>query len=160
MVISRRKFLMAGSAVALAAGFPLKNALTSAQQQNIASPSPRQNSAKEGTGALSKTRAAGLATFTKVVFMAQVNTTFRLQTKLAKPVDMRLIEVKDTGPIPDQQKSGKECFSLVFRGQPGLRQNTYMIEHAALGKFALLLVPVGQDRKGSYYEAVVNRLNS
>jgi uncharacterized protein DUF6916 len=161
MAISRRKFLMAGSAVALAAGFPLKNALTSAKQQTIdAPPSSQQNSAKGGAGTLSNARAGGLATFTKATFAAQVNTTFRIQSKPAKPADVRLIEVKDVGPIPDQRLSGKECFSLVFRGQPGLRQSTYMIEHAALGKFALLLVPIGQDRKGSYYEAVINRLNS
>jgi hypothetical protein len=157
MFISRRKFIMAGSAVALAAGFPLKYAMTSAKQRR--SDSPPDGTAKEGAKSSTEKRKATLVDFTKATFAAQVNTTFRIQSKTAKPVDVKLIEVKDVGPIPDQRKSGKECFSLLFTGQPLLRQDTYTIDHAELGKFALLLVPVGKDKKGSYYEAVINRLN-
>ena len=160
MSISRRKFLQAGSAIALAAGFPLKTAMTSAQQRPItATAPPPQSSAKGDTRTTPDKRFANLANYTKATFAAQLNSMFRIQSKLAKPVEVKLIEVKDTGPIPDQQ-SGKECFSLLFIGQPRLRQDTYTIDHAALGKFALLLVPVGKDKKGSYYEAVINRLNS
>src|ERR1043165_6739212 len=130
MVISRRKFLMAGSAVALAAGFPLKNALTSARpQHNASTPSSPQISAKGGATALSTVRKGDLSSYTKAIFTAQVNSTFRLQSKSAKPVNVRLIEVRDIGPIPDQKSSGRECFSLVFSGQAGLQQSTYMIEH-------------------------------
>jgi hypothetical protein len=160
--MSRRKFILAGSAVALAAGFPLKNALTSAKQRNLGStpPSSTQISAKEGTRTLSTVRAGDLSSFTKATFTAQVKSTFRVQSKPAKPVELSLVEVKDVGPIPDQRVPGKECFSLRFRGQAGLRQSTYTVEHAALGKFALLLVPAGRDKKGTNYEAVINRLNS
>jgi len=156
-MISRRKFIMAGSAVALAAGFPLKNALTSAKQQT--SDSPPQSTTKETAKTSTDKRKATLMDFTKATFAAQLNTTFRIQSKIAKPVDVKLIEVKDVGPIPDQRKSGKECFSLLFAGQPRMRQDTYTIDHAELGRFTLLLVPVGKDKKGSYYEAVINRLN-
>lgn len=158
MFISRRKFIMAGSAVALAAGFPLKNAMTSANQRSSDSPPP-QSTAKEAAKTSTEKRKATLVDFTKATFAAQVNTTFRIQSKTAKPTDVKLIEVKSVGPIPDQQRSGRECFSLLFTGQPRLRQDTYTIDHAELGKFALLLVPVGKDKKGSYYEAVINRLN-
>ena len=159
MSISRRKFLQAGSAIALAAGFPLKTAMTSAQQRPIAAALTAQSSAKGDTSATPNKRSANLANYTKATFAAQINSMFRIQSKQAKPVEVKLIEVKDTGPIPDQQ-SGRECFSLLFIGQPRLRQDTYAIDHAALGKFTLLLVPVGKDKKGSYYEAVINRLNS
>jgi hypothetical protein len=149
---------MAGSAVALAAGFPLKAAMTSAKQQR--SDSLPQSSAKEGAAkSPTEKRQLTLADYTKATFAAQLNTTFRIQPNMAKPVDLRLIEVKDVGPIPDQRKPGKECFALLFTGQPHLRQDTYTFDHAELGKFALLLVPVGKDKKGSYYEAVINRLN-
>ncbi len=161
MFISRRKFLQAGSAIALAASFPLKNALTSAKQPPAATASPEKNSAKGDTKTSTATaRPGGLESYTKATFTAQINSMFRIQSKQEKPAQVKLIEVKDVGPIPDQQASGKECFSLLFTGQPRLRQATYSIDHAALGKFSLLLVPVGKDKKGSYYEAVINRLNS
>ena len=34
----------------------------------------------------------------------------------------------------------------------------YDLQHPSLGKFALLLVPIGKDAQGLYYEAVFNRL--
>jgi len=157
MFISRRKFIMAGSAVALAAGFPLKSAMTSAEQQR--SDSPPLTTSKEAAKTSTEKRQATLVDFTKATFAAQVNTMFRIQSKTLKPADVKLIEVKDIGPTPDQRKSGKECFSLLFTGQPRLRQDTYTIDHKELGKFALLLVPVGKDKKAAYYEAVINRLN-
>lgn len=158
MFISRRKFLMAGSAVALAAGFPLKAAMTSAKQRR--SDSPPESAAKGGIKtATTAKRPTTLADYTKATFAALVNSTFRIQSKTVKPVNVKLIEVKDIGPIPDQPRSGKECFALLFSGQPRLGQDTYTIEHAELGKFSLLLVPVGKDKKGAYYEAVINRLN-
>jgi hypothetical protein len=157
MFISRRKFIMAGSAVALAAGFPLKTAMTSAKERR--SDSPPESTAKEAAKTSTEKRKATLVDFTKATFAAQLNTTFRIQSKKAKPVDLRLVEVKDVGPIPDRQRPSKECFSLLFTGQPRLRQDTYAIDHAELGKFALLLVPVSKDKKISYYEAVINRLN-
>lgn len=158
MFISRRKFIMAGSAVALAAGFPLKNAMTSASQRTSDTTTPN-GTAKEAAKSSTDKRQAGLADYTKATFAAHINSTFRIQARTAKPVDVKLIEVKTVGPIPDQAKSGKECFALLFSGQPRLRQDIYTIEHAELGKFGLLLVPVGKDKKGSYYEAVINRLN-
>jgi hypothetical protein len=54
----------------------------------------------------------------------------------------------------------KEAFSLVFRSeQTELKQNTYVIEHARLGKFSFLLVPARrEDKDRNYYIATVNRL--
>jgi len=54
----------------------------------------------------------------------------------------------------------KECFSLIFKGSPAtsLRQNSYRVEHDSLGKFRMLVVPVGNSKQ-NLYEAVFNRLN-
>jgi hypothetical protein len=49
---------------------------------------------------------------------------------------------------------------LKFRGAETLRQNTYRIEHEVLGRFELFLVPAGKNKKGVYYQAVINRLNA
>jgi hypothetical protein len=161
MFISRRKFLKAGSVIALAAGFPLKSALTSGKQPPTpTTASPEQTATRGETKTSTTARPAGLANYSKATFMAQINSVFLIQAKKEKPVQVKLIEVNDVGPIPDRQNPGRECFSLVFSGQPRLRQDTYTINHAALGKFSLLIVPVGKNKKGAYYEAVINRLNS
>ena len=49
-----------------------------------------------------------------------------------------------------------EPFALLFRGpaEQALRQDTYEVEHPALGRFLLFIVPVGFDEAGRYYEAV------
>lgn len=79
-------------------------------------------------------------------------------------VPLQLIEVR---PQPEFQPRlfGGEVdaharipFSLLFRAESDLRllQDTYPMRHAVLGEFTMFLVPVGQDRRGSYYEAVFN----
>jgi len=56
--------------------------------------------------------------------------------------------------LPETVRS--ESFALTFRGpvQPALPQDTYEFDHPALGRFALLIVPIGIDAEGRYYEAV------
>jgi uncharacterized protein DUF6916 len=44
-------------------------------------------------------------------------------------------------------------FSLVFRGQAGLAQGTYRLEHAELGELDLFLVPIGPEDGSMRYEA-------
>jgi hypothetical protein len=58
------------------------------------------------------------------------------------------------------ETASQDAFSLVFRGTRSvpLPQDTYRVKHAALGTFALLLVPVGRARV--HHEAVFNRLRS
>jgi hypothetical protein len=57
------------------------------------------------------------------------------------------------GVGPDGQE--RQQFSLWFRGplEPLLRQATYDVEHAELGRLALFLVPLGRDDGGTRYEA-------
>ena len=51
---------------------------------------------------------------------------------------------------------------MVFRGPHDLplKQDTYMVEHKAIGAYPLLIVPVYYDGDGLHYEAVFNRLQT
>jgi hypothetical protein len=54
-----------------------------------------------------------------------------------------------------------DAFLLVFRGplRPRLPQGTHLMEHGALGRSTLLLVPGSMSRTGAEYTATVNRLH-
>ena len=49
-------------------------------------------------------------------------------------------------------------FSIIFReaGRAYLPQRTYTLEHAALGRLDLFLVPIGPDAVGMRYQAIFN----
>ena len=48
-------------------------------------------------------------------------------------------------------------FSLVFSGPAGLEQRIHELDHPALGRLALFLVPIGPGTDGApRYEAVFN----
>ena len=89
-------------------------------------------------------------------FTRQVNTEFRIESDTGR-VSVKLIEA--TASTPDQSLA-QDCFSVIFHGpaERPLEQGTYPMEHAALGRFALFVVPVGRDEQGYYYQAVFNRL--
>jgi hypothetical protein len=163
MAISRRKFLRAGTMVAIAAGIPIKTGslLTERQRTNGAPQSNSPNAVRTTPTAKADTgvKPDGLSSYTKATFAAYLNSSFLIKSQRTRAVEVKLIEVNDAGPVPDRRVEGKECFSLIFRGPQRLQQDVYTIEHAALGKFSLLLVPVGKDHKVSYYEALINRLN-
>jgi hypothetical protein len=139
--------------VALAAGIPLQTLLTVSGQQSGGS-----HSSAKGFPIPADVQSDPIFNYTKATFAAHINSTFQIKTKRTKAVDVTLVDVRDSGPVPDQLSAGRECFSLVFRTHQKLQQDTYSIEHGALGSFALLLVPIGKDKKGSYYEAIINRL--
>src|SRR2546422_567404 len=136
MATSRRDFLKKGTLVALAAGVPA-------------------SLAEKVAGKASLTPAGfGL---TKAAFEAQLNTEFLIG---ASRVAVKLVDVTDLDAR--KKRSGKEGFSLLFRGDPStpLRQDTYLIEHKSLGMFSFLIVPVMRKKKtAQYYEAVINRLH-
>jgi hypothetical protein len=92
-------------------------------------------------------------------FAASLNTKFRILTRGFRGIVLTLAEVKDVGPVPDQQSPDKECFSLLFRSANALRQNTYKLTHDTLGTFDLFLVPLPKDRLGRRFVATINRLN-
>jgi hypothetical protein len=139
MTRSRRTFLKAGLVAATVfAVTPVKNAFTRAMFD-------------DGPPVLDDP----LAGFSKSAFASYVNSIFQIQATEGS-VDVSLVRVDDL-PAP----TGGECFSLVFRGgSEPLKQDTYAIEHSALGNFQLLLVPGGTSENGACeYTATINRLS-
>src|SRR6266481_2384007 len=136
---SRRSFLKAGVLAALFAAVPTKNL----QGQMW------------GGGPFTDVQNDPLANYTKATFVSYLNSVFQLHT-VSGVVAVTLLKVDDMAA-----PSGGECFSLLFRGgSRDLGQDTYTIDHASLGTFKLLLVPVGTDSNGAQgYLATINRLS-
>lgn len=150
MSITRRKFLKAGTLLALSLGAPLN--LVFGQQGN-----------KGGDGNQFDGQdmpADPLAHYTRAAFASYINSIFRLYTGYST-IEVALVEVKDLAPDAAAAASGKECFSLLFRGgATALRQNTYSMDHPALGRFQLFLVPGAPDDNGAQsFLAIINRLS-
>jgi hypothetical protein len=150
MSITRRKFLKAGTLLALSLGAPLN--LVFGQQGN-----------KGGDGNTFDGQdmpADPLAHYTRSAFASYINSIFRLYTGYST-IEVALVEVKDLAPDAAAAANGKECFSLLFRGgTTPLRQNTYAMDHPALGKFQLFLVPGAPDDNGAQsFVAIINRLS-
>ena len=139
MKSSRREFLKRGTLVALAAGVPL-----ALSQKASARTAPSAIAAGPNLAA----------------FKSQLGTTFTVRDEPSR-VKVTLVNV-DNFASRKQLASGKEGFSLVFRGpqELTLKQNTYLIEHDELGMLSFLLVPVGiKNKQAPHYEAIINRLN-
>ena len=155
MNVTRRKFLRAGSVCALSAGLGLSPSKLVLGQSKLRSP-------RFDTPYESKTNPVFY--FNRETFAPHVGTEFRFYQKGAsKGYGLRLDEVLDRQA---QLKARRlrahdgECFSLYFRGPASkdLVQGTYRMEHGALGRFSLFLVPGAADSKGVVYEAVINHL--
>jgi len=139
MSTSRRDFLKKGSLVALVAGVPLSLVERTLAKESLAS-------------------SAGLG-LSKAAFMAQLNTEFFLNETTTKR-KVKLVAVEDLCQTRAFRK-GQEGFSLLFRDDQKsmLKQNTYLIEHARLGTFSFLLVPImTPDKSVRHYEAIINHL--
>lgn len=146
MSISRRKFLKAGTLVAISAGIPIKV---------LASNSAGANS-KIFSGSAGSTLRSCLDS---EMFSRYVNTQFTLRGEQTE-AKFILREVRHwTSCGSKQSPDGKECFSLIFEktGNDRLPQNTYTASHAALGEFPLFVIPAGKAEKK--YEALFNRLH-
>ena len=141
MPISRRIFIKTASVAAMAAATVGKYTLVSLAQ------GPVQAGATDP-----------LAYYTQATFTQYVNSIFRLYG--FKTVDVMLEKVQDTLPANVSRTGGRESFVLHFRGgDVQLPQDTYTVEHSALGKFRLFLVPNGPDENGAQrYVATINRL--
>jgi hypothetical protein len=147
MSTSRRNFLKSGTMGLLCAGIPVALA-----KVVVGAPA--------AAGALPEGNAKTLF-LTKDTFTPHLNTIFRIQTGLG-PFDLKLTKITDLKAISKipARIAGKESFSLLFVG-PGnakdLTQDTYVFEHAALGRFSLFLVPVGKSTN-RHHEAIIVRL--
>lgn len=154
MVVSRRSFLKKGSLLVLATGVSLGEARSILGRDSLAG----SLSSQEPLPASKVDKVASIV-FAKSTFEPYVETVFRITSNRTTPVKSTLISVADIGPVPDQMVPGRECFVIKFRGARSLPQDRYQLEHEKLGKFELFLVPAGKNRKGFYYQAVINRLN-
>jgi hypothetical protein len=168
MSYSRRKFIKAGILAAACAGLPLKSVLGrsgTGKFKAALSSTPTFNPAS-----LSDTSTASidqLGYYSKAAFTPYVNTRFRIYLGASNTRSLQLIDVGDYLNALIQADAsasapGNECFSLLFQvpfGKP-FNQDTYMIEHDALGTFYMFVAPVGAHSKkdpADYYEAVIYR---
>lgn len=148
MSITRRKFLKAGTLVALTAAFPLKSVLGQSLKDGDGNPMDQNPG-----------QADPLSFYSRSAFSSYLNSIFQLYTGYST-VDVALVEVKDMLPASEKPANGRECFSLLFRGgSVALPQNTYRIDHPSLGRFQMFLVPGGPDDNGAQsYVATINRI--
>lgn len=137
MPISRRIFIKTASVAAIAAATVGKSTLAVLAQSGATDP---------------------LSYYTQATFTQYVNSIFRLHG--SKTVEVMLEKVQDTLPATVTRGGGRESFVLHFRGGDVLLpQDTYTLEHPALGNFQLFLVPGGADTNGAQsYVATINRL--
>ena len=79
---------------------------------------------------------------------------FRLHSDDLASVELQLVEVNDL--LSSHSPEIKEAYSLVFKGSPDqpIGQGTHTLEHDAMGRFALFMVPVHSKKPGLDYEAV------
>src|SRR6266849_4307034 len=150
MSITRRKFLKAGTLVALTAAIPLR--VIGQQPRKVNDGNPIDQS--------KDVAADPLSSYNRAAFESYLNSIFRLYTGYST-IDVALVEVKDLMPGAATTQTGAECFSLLFRGgSVALPQNTYKIEHPSLGTFPLFLVPGKPDDNGAQsFVAIINRLS-
>lgn len=94
---------------------------------------------------------------TQKEFFQHLNTKFRVTLDTPHQIELELVEVKGY-PIKAGEQSGMERFSVFFTGPADLRlsQRVYSLEHDAMGKFDIFLVPIAHDDQGFRYEAVFN----
>jgi hypothetical protein len=142
MPISRRIFIKVGAFAAIAAGISLKSGLLAFAQEPL----------------VKLPASDPLSNYTQATFEQYLNSIFTLRGR--KPVEVTLMKVENTLPAKASRAGGRESFTLNFRGgSVALPQDTYILEHAALGTFGLFLVPTGSDENGSQgFVAVINRL--
>ena len=159
MNISRRKFMKAGIMVAACAGIPLQAQFTNSQEAGS-----RRSTTPPAIEALPEIETDVLSYYNRSTFAPHVNTEFRVRLNSSKVRRIKLVEVRDYMDASAQQRTmvgtNEECFSLFFTAPSGktFPQNTYEVEHAALGKFMLFIVPVGMRTSGDqYFEAAFNR---
>ena len=159
MPVSRRKLLQHSMLAAFALAARRLHAGTSQKAGSDGPPDQAQDATLKQLDRAAFTRALGSA--------FQVSPT----TGKSSPVWLRLLAVEDlpalvpVNPglmaVPPKQKSvpiQTSGFMLDFLGtlpEP-LAQGTYVFDHPQLGRFSLLIVPLGQGQQT--YVAVINRL--
>lgn len=88
-------------------------------------------------------------------FTKNANTKFQVQVDENTPVELELTSISEVKLHPQQEE-----FAVEFRGPLNvfLGQGARNFTHEQMGEFELFIVPVSQDEKGFYYEAIFNRI--
>src|SRR2546425_509055 len=86
-------------------------------------------------------------------FSELLNSKFQMHYGDSDKVELELLSVNDVGSTPRQIQ-----FSLVFLAPENapLSQGIYRLDHEKLSTFNLFLVPIGKDKQGVQYEAIIN----
>ena len=147
MSTSRRRFIKAGLITAALGALPLNMAtVVSAQKKR-----ERVEPVRPETP---------LNYFNKAAFAAYSQTHFLMRNGSLAPVEMKLVVVQDL-PTREILSAPDECFELLFEAPAGTTwtQQTYVVDHVALGRFDLFLVPVSRPQASGpvQFQAVFNR---
>jgi hypothetical protein len=92
-----------------------------------------------------------LSTLTAADFSGHVNSVFTF-TDAGREWQLTLTQVSSLPGRPGK----RQPFSLVFMGDPGVVfcQRMYPLEHSALGRLPIFIVPISADPEGTQYEAI------
>ncbi|HEY0100744.1 MAG TPA: hypothetical protein VGB76_17490, partial [Pyrinomonadaceae bacterium] len=100
--------------------------------------------------------------FTQATFEPYLQSDFRVTVGPYKVVNLTLVKVEDLRPRPRKgmARTEGECYTLLFKAPDKLSdlQQTYVLQHEALGKFSLFLVEAGEKESDVYYLATINRM--
>lgn len=96
--------------------------------------------------------------FTQETFEPYLQSEFRVTVGPYKVVNLTLVKVEDQTPRKGTTGAEGECFTLLFKADGKLSdlQQTYVLQHEALGKFSLFLVDAGEKERDIHYLAVIN----
>ncbi len=99
----------------------------------------------------------GLDRLTRAAFAEHLGSAFRICLAGGRPVDVELAEARELPAAGRRPPELRAPFALLFRGRgaAALPQDTYRLEHAALGTLSLFIVPVGRPADGVRYEAII-----
>lgn len=91
---------------------------------------------------------------TQEAFSENLDSEFLLEDE-ALSQKLKLINVSERKVSPPWEQ-----FSIMFRGgtETALEQGTFHLEHPAMGRLDLFMVPVKHDEQGMYYEAIFSYL--
>ena len=95
------------------------------------------------------------ADLTHEEFSKHLHTKFKIRISEEQAVEVELTEVSEL-----LLSARQERFSLIFRSANDIivAQGLHRFEHDQMGAFDLFIVPVERDERGTYHEAVFNRL--
>ena len=158
MANSRRNFIKKSAMAVVAAGIPIELSrvvFARSGSEGFSVPSEslndplmylKQSSFEPYVNSIFQVRTTG---FTSNLTLRQVGTQ-SVRTRSAKAGKTATTVVRDP--------TSEDRFALLFKSTDSLPQGVYNVNHAALGKFRILIVPViNRDTGSYYYEAIINR---